>query len=122
MAFTAMETAAESASPCVNLQWIIDDVNAFRGSCEDNVSDSNLRNILKTGVSVERLSLYLRLDYRTEAVGMETRRLLSRINRTRLSRNEEYFAALMQTAYQSDTESTNPEPALTRYVEGLCRV
>ena len=66
MAQTAMETAAASSSPCVNLQWVIDDMNAFRGSCEDSIGDSNLRNTLKTGVSVERLSLYLRLDYRLE--------------------------------------------------------
>ena len=116
-----METASASSAPCVNLQWIIDDMNAFRGSCEDSVSDSNLRNIIKTGVSVERLSLYLRLQYRLDDVGMETRRLLSRINRTHLSRNEDYFAALMQTAY-------DPQPAgqmdkiLMRYVEGLCEV
>lgn len=122
MACTAMEAAADSASPCVNLQWIIDDVNAFRGSCEDNVSDSNLRNIIKTGVSVERLSLYLRLRHRPEAVGMELRRLLSRLNRTRLARNEEYFAALMQAAYREPPEGGYPGMELVKYVEGLCRV
>jgi len=122
MAYTAMETAAGSASPCVNLQWIIDDVNAFRGSCEDNLNDSNLRNIIKTGVSVERLSLYLRLRYKLPDVSMEMRRLLSRINRTRLPRNEEYFAELMQTAYRQQPENAEPDKALALYVEGLCKV
>ncbi|HPF87879.1 MAG TPA: alpha-E domain-containing protein [Candidatus Limiplasma sp.] len=122
MAQTAMEAAANSPAPCVNLQWIIDDMNAFRGSCEDSVSDSNLRNIIKTGVSVERLSLYLRLQYHMEAIGVETRRLLSRINRTHLCRNEEYFAALMQTAYDQQSESEPMNKSLIRYVEGLCEV
>ncbi len=122
MAQTAMETAAASSAPCVNLQWIIDDINAFRGSCEDSVHDSNLRNIIKTGVSVERLSLYVRLQYRAKDIGMEARRLLSRINRTHLTRNEDYFAALMQTAYDPQAESALPDEDLIRYVEGLCEV
>lgn len=122
MAETAMETAAISSSPCVNLQWVIDDMNAFRGSCEDSVGDSNLRNIIKTGVSVERLSLYLRLQYHTDVIGMETQRLLSRVNRTRLPRNDEYYAALMQTAYEAQPENNLPTKTLIHYVERLCEV
>lgn len=122
MAMTAMESAQDSGTPGVWLQWVVDDINAFRGSCEDSVADSNLRNIVKTGVSVERLSLRLRLDLQPEDMGMEIRRLLSRVNRTRLPRREEYFVELMQHAYRPDNEAVYPDPLILKYVEGLCEV
>ena len=35
MAVTAMELAAKSSGPAVELQWVLDDIMAFRGSCEE---------------------------------------------------------------------------------------
>ena len=46
MAVTAMELAAESSGPAVELQWVLDDIMAFRGSCEENIEEEINRNII----------------------------------------------------------------------------
>lgn len=66
MAAAAIQLAAESTAPAVELQWVLDDIMAFRGSCEENIESENSRNIIKSGASLERLDLYLRLGYPRE--------------------------------------------------------
>lgn len=61
MAISAMELAAASAAPGVELQWVLDDIMAFRGSCEETIEEESSRNIIKTGASLERVDLCLRL-------------------------------------------------------------
>jgi hypothetical protein len=46
MAVTAMELAAKSSGPAVELQWVLDDIMAFRGSCEENIEEEINRNII----------------------------------------------------------------------------
>ena len=58
----AMEKAAQSDTPAVALQWVLDDILAFRGACEETIFDEETRSIIKLGTSVERVDLYLRLN------------------------------------------------------------
>ncbi len=57
---------------------------AFRGCYDDCIDDENVRNIIKCGAGVERLSLYLRLGWRLESVGSEIGKLIKRMERTNL--------------------------------------
>ena len=54
MAQSAMDQAARSEAPAVQLQWVLDDIMAFRGSFDDTVDAETARNITKTGSMVER--------------------------------------------------------------------
>lgn len=84
LAVNAMESGVGSNTPTLPLQRTIDYIMAFRGCYDDCIEDRNVRNILKCGAGIERLSLFLRLGWRLEHVFMETERLLCRIERTSL--------------------------------------
>lgn len=84
MAHNAMELAAQSSGPMVQLQWVLDDIMAFRGSLDDGVDSETIRNVIKSGGFVERLSLMLRNHYRLERLDAELRKLLNRLYKTDL--------------------------------------
>ena len=63
MAHMALGMAESSEAPLVELQWVMDDIMAFRGSFDDSVEAETTRNITKVGSLVERISLMLRLDW-----------------------------------------------------------
>ena len=85
LAHSAMELAARSESPAVELQWVLDDIMAFRGSFDDAVEEESARNITKTGGMVERISLMLRLERQPERLEGELRKLLNRLYKTNLT-------------------------------------
>ena len=85
MAESAMEMASRSEAPAVELQWVLDDIMAFRGSFDDTVEEEAARNIAKTGGMVERISLMLRLERQPERVDHELRKLLNRLYKTDLT-------------------------------------
>lgn len=116
MAHNAMELAAQSDGPGIQLQWVLDDIMAFRGSLDDSVEAESARNITKSGGFVERLSLMLRLDWRLERLESELRKLLNRLYKTDLSVDQ--AALKVVTDYAMGGEAV--ERALLLYsVEGL---
>ena len=84
MAHSAMELAAKSDSPQVELQWVMDDIMAFRGSFDDSVEAESARNITKSGGSVERISMMLRPGTEDAPLRRELRKLLNRLYKTDL--------------------------------------
>ena len=119
MARDAMELASRSASPSVELQWVLDDIMAFRGSFDDSVEVEVARNITKAGCCVERLSLMLRLDWHRERIDRELLKCLNRLYKTELSVDEKAVEIITRQAI----EGKAVEPAaLLRAVEGLFHV
>lgn len=57
---------------------------AFRGSYDDFIENENMRNIIKCGSGVERISLSLSLSYHLKAVATEIHKLLRRLEKTKL--------------------------------------
>ncbi len=116
MAHSAMELAARSESPAVELQWVLDDIMAFRGSFDDAVEEESARNITKTGGMIERLSLMLRLDWHPERLKQELQKLLNRLYKTELSPQPE---ALQTIANQALVERCTDRVALLNSIESL---
>lgn len=116
MAESAMDMASRSEAPAVELQWVLDDIMAFRGSFDEAVDHEGVRNITKTGGTVERLSLMLRLDLQPERLHQEMRKLLNRLYKTDLVTDPEALQTI--TAYAVE-ETDVPKPELLRCVEGL---
>ncbi|MCC8357958.1 MAG: alpha-E domain-containing protein [Oscillospiraceae bacterium] len=112
----AIVMAASSASPHVELQWVLDDIMAFRGCFDDAVDEEDVRNTLKAGGFVERLSLMLRLDWRTERLKRELLKLLNRLYKTNLPINHEALDVI-QSAVMEGAEID--KPLLLRSVESL---
>ena len=116
MAQSAMELAARSEAPAVELQWVLDDIMAFYGSFDGSVDIENARNITKTGGLVERLSLMLRLDLQPEKVEPELQKLVNRLYKTDLTPQPDALAVIEKQAL----EDQPVEPAaLLAAVEGL---
>lgn len=118
MAVSAMELSAKSSGPAVELQWVLDDIMAFRGACEEKIADDKNRSIIKTGASQERVDLYLRLGYPKDTVRKEFERLFNRLYKAPLEPAKEPLTLLVDALL--DTEKpTPPVPILVQAVESL---
>lgn len=84
MTVYALDQAAVSTAPAIELQSAIDYLMAFRGSYDDFIDDENIRNIIKCGQSAERISLCLSLGFHEKLVPKEIHKLLNRLEKTRL--------------------------------------
>ena len=115
MAHSAMELAARSEAPGVELQWVLDDIMAFRGSFDDYIDDENTRNIIKIGKRVERLDLCARLGRDRVAIQREIDRLAGRIDRTELIYGKDDLLRLKLLA----TGAVLDYPDIIRTVERL---
>ena len=75
----------------LDLQGVIDYLYAFWGSIDDYIESSKCRNILKFGRYVERVDLYVRLDYSQDAVSKAYDHMKYRLGRADLEYNELNF-------------------------------
>lgn len=75
MALRDMEKAEFSATPVLEFQNVIDFIMAFKGQFFDSICDHNVRCILNSGMTIERLDMYLRLDINREKIDFECNRL-----------------------------------------------
>lgn len=119
MAHTAMELASRSEAPSVELQWVLDDIMAFRGSFDDSVEVETARNITKTGGMVERISLMLRLGWQPDRLDRELQKLINRLYKTDLTPEKEALDVVTSKAV-GDQEIDHV--LLLNSVEGLFRV
>ena len=120
MAVTSMESATESLSPMLILQEVIDNILAFRGSCEEYLDDT-ARNIVRCGNSVERIDLYLRLGFRTAKLRRELTTLVNRLYKTHMEPDRECLEKLSELV----TDEAAPQPTreeLLTWVENLFTV
>ena len=119
MAHTAMEIASHSEAPSVELQWVVDDIRAFRGSFDDSVEAETARNITKTGGMVERISLMLRLDWQLERLDRELQKLMNRLYKTDLTPEKDALDVITRRAVGGEDID---RVLLLNSVEGLFRV
>ena len=118
MAHMALGMAESSEAPLVELQWVMDDIMAFRSSFDDSVEAETTRNITKVGSLVERISLMLRLDWQLPRLERELLKLLARLRRTDLAPEAEALEVIERAAAGEAVE----RGLLLASVEGLLRV
>lgn len=118
LAMSAMDKASRSDTPGVPLQWVLDDILAFRGACEETIFDEETRSILRLGISVERVDLYLRLDGQTENTRREFERLFNRLYKTQITPNKAKLEFLVDSLLDSSKPSA-PTVELIGAVENL---
>ncbi len=109
MAHDALNRAAVSDAPGVELQLVQDYILAYRGSFDDSADDEVVRNITKTGWLVECVSLILRLNWRTEILERKLRTLLYRSSRTDLKPNPDALDVIVR---RTDGENVSREELL----------
>ena len=111
MAVSAMEQATRSTSPAVEMQWVLDDILAFRGSFDDYIDEESTRNIIKCGIGAERISLYLRLGFRPESLGKELSMLLNRLYKSGLETDPSALEVLTARVVEHSTGTPDRELA-----------
>lgn len=87
LALDCMEKNAGSGAFAYDLQPVLDDLFAFWGCLDDNVEDEECRNIIKCGKYLERLDLYMRLDYPYRMIEKEYNKFLNRLHKIRIHYN-----------------------------------
>lgn len=87
LALDCMERHAGSGAFAYDLQPVLDDLFAFWGCLDDNVEDEECRNIIKCGKYLERLDLYMRLDYPYRMIEKEYNKFLNRLHKIRIRYN-----------------------------------
>lgn len=97
LALDVMEDAKKQLFCLLHLQEVLDDLYAFWGSIDDYVESSCCRNIMKWGRYVERLDLYIRLDYDNNALMLAYDRMQYRLLRSRCRYNEENLSKVDET-------------------------
>ena len=116
---SAMDLASRSDAPAVELQWVLDDIMAFRGSFDDSVEVETARNITKTGGLVERISLMLRLDWQSQRLDRELQKLINRLYKTDLTPEPEALEVITRKTLEGDQVD---RVLLLNRVEGLFRI
>lgn len=92
MARNSLLIAENSDAPYLELQLVLDDIMAFRGSFDEYVDDESNRNITKVGALIEHLSICLRFEWHTDRLEKEIGKLLARLERTGIAPNAQALA------------------------------
>lgn len=90
------EVMAKTLPLGLGLQRVLDNIMAFRGCYDDYLADDKIRNILKSGASVERLSFTLRTRYKEDILPVELKKLIIRASRAELQTDPLRFQALIR--------------------------
>ena len=117
MAVNLMDAAANGVAPMLELQSVTDMLYAFRGCSDDSILETSSRYTLKCGSSVERIDMYVRLNYHLENLDREFSRLNHRLQRTPLRRDGNKLMLLLGLAPNPDPK--NNRKILLDCVEGL---
>lgn len=75
-----MEKSKYHQAPLMEMQNVLDMLLAFWACADDYIVDSETRNLIKAGKSIERLDLYLRLGIEEKMLYSEYQKLQSRIS------------------------------------------
>lgn len=100
MAYDSLHAAEGGKEPLLDLQATIDNIMAFRGCVDDYVSDGAARNIIKSGISLERIDLYARLGYKLEALPYEVHLLAVRSSRSGMPFDNQRLKAVIDAVYR----------------------
>jgi len=88
LAIYAMNQAAKSESPLIELQQIMDDLLSFWGIVDDQIDSEQIRNIIKAGKRIERIDLYARLELDKVKLEREVQRMIPRVLRSGMKFDE----------------------------------
>lgn len=112
LALDTFQACKKTTAPLLELQQAIDYLLAFWGCADDYVDQEDCRNILKCGKYVERLDLFIRLDYHREDLEKEYRKLVNRLYKANLDYNKENLKHLEQIIMDKDQQKSYDQEAL----------
>lgn len=120
MAMSALDAAKESHSCGLQLQWVVDDIMAFRGCYGEYIEQETTRNTIRSGASVERVATMIRFGDSEENLKKELHRLVNRLYKTNLPYHKTHLDTI--NAYIFSKEPLENPNALLSSVEYLFQV
>lgn len=111
MALDSLKTA-NTYAPHYDLQQVIDYLHAFWGCVDDRVDDEECRNLMKCGKYLERLDLYLRLEYPFKNIEREYSKFLNRLHRIHFGYSLSEEAVLTEIINMGDGWKARKQEAL----------
>ena len=118
MALDTLREGEKDSAHMLTLQQVEDDLFAFWGSADDNVVSEECRTLMKCGKYVERLDLYVRLNYPYRDVEKELSKLLNRLSKVRFAYDETAAKRIIGLTADEESYKANRQEILNL----LCRV
>lgn len=103
----AMNNAARSNSPLIELQQVTDDLLSFWGIVDDQIDDEQIRNIIKAGKRIERIDLYARLELDRRRLEREVHRMVPRVLRSGMKYDEAALSRVNTLIQESTLDYAN---------------
>ena len=103
----AMNNAARSNSPLIELQQVTDDLLSFWGIVDDQIDDEQIRNIIKAGKRIERIDLYARLELDRRRLEREVHRMVPRVLRSGMKYDEAALSRVSTLIQESTLDYAN---------------
>lgn len=103
----AMNNAARSNSPLIELQQVTDDLLSFWGIVDDQIDGEQIRNIIKAGKRIERIDLYARLELDRRRLEREVHRMVPRVLRSGMKYDEAALSRVSTLIQESTLDYEN---------------
>ena len=100
----AMNNAANSNSPLIELQQIMDEILSFWGIVDDQIDVEQIRNIIKAGKRIERVDLYARLKLDKKNLEREVHRMIPRVLRSGMKYDESALSTVSTLVNESELD------------------
>ena len=117
LAHNIMKAGAKSQSPMLEVQETLDAIYSFWGALDDFAPTSQVRYVVKTGGTLERLDLALRLGRDVVPAKDLVGRLVNRLYHSKLDFDEAALKRIVEHAERDDCEESAAE--MIRDLEGL---
>lgn len=118
LALDTLRASAQTTAPLLELQQVLDYLLAFWGCVDDYVEEEECRNILKCGKYIERIDLYIRLDYHQKDIEKEYLKLRNRLSKTHMNYNVKNLESLGKMIEEKTDWKTGYQEALG-YLGGI---
>ena len=104
LAIDDIKTAERGNTPLYDLTLVIDHTLAFWGCINDRIEDEVMRNIIKLGMGVERLDIYLGVEKPIQDIQREYRKLKQFLQKSHMRYDENilYTIDSMLSEYECD--------------------
>lgn len=112
LALDTIEEGHSTTAPLFDLRPVLDYLLAFWGCVDDYVEKEECRNIMKCGKYVERLDLYIRLNYQMKDIEKEFNKLVNRIHKTQMCYNIDNLDRLTEMLNRKADWKTEYQEAL----------
>lgn len=99
-----MNKAAESKSPLIELQYLMDHILSFWGIADDQIDSEQVRNMIKAGKRIERMDMYARLGTPREELIREAHRMIPRVERSGLAYDKIKLEKIKDLVKNSDLD------------------